>query len=107
MPVYIHERFKPLLCRSSTDHRLQGLSFLVPEIWSQIIPDMKNVKAMASFTYVLKKDIFLNLQTQVNSNHFITFELLKIIIFLPSFLYTSMETLTEIRTVWSFLRLLL
>ena len=75
VPGYIHEMFKPLLCRYST--RLQmaldiplrkintgqkSLSFLGPKIWSKIDRNIKNVRTSSSFMHAFKKNILLHLQ---------------------------------------------
>ena len=60
-PEYIHEMFKPSLCRYSTRSQMaldkplrktntgqKSLSFLGPIIWSQISPSIKNVRTLTS-----------------------------------------------------------
>ena len=54
----------------------KSLSFLGPNIWSNINPSIKNVKTSSSFMHTLKKNILLetlnNLQTEANSNNYQT-----------------------------------
>ena len=75
MPGYIHEMFKPSLCRYSARSQMaldipvqktntgqKGLSFLGPKIWSRIGPSIKNVRTWSSFMHAIKKNILLHLQ---------------------------------------------
>ena len=72
---YIHEMFKPSLCRYSTRSQMaldiplrktntgqKSLSFLGPKIWSKIGPSIKNVRTLSSFMHAIKKTILLHLQ---------------------------------------------
>ena len=72
---YIHEMFKPSLCRYSarshmaldiplrkTNTGQKSLSFLGPKIWFKIGPSIKNVKTPSSFRDAIKKSILLHLQ---------------------------------------------
>ena len=74
-PGYIHEIFKPSLCRCSTRSQIaldiplrkvntwkESLSFLGPKIWSKIDPSIKNVKTSSSFMDALNKNLLLHLQ---------------------------------------------
>ena len=76
VPGYIHEMFKPSLCRNitrsqmaldiplrKTNTKQKNLSFLRPNIWSKINPNIKNVKTLSSFVHALKKNILLHLET--------------------------------------------
>ena len=75
VPGYIHEMFKPSLCRYSTRSQMaldiplrktntgqRGLSFLGPKIWSKIGLSIKNVRTSPSFVHAIKKNILLHLQ---------------------------------------------
>ena len=75
VPGYIHEMFKPSLCRYSTRSQMtldiplwktntgqKSLSFLGPKIWSKIGPSIKNVRTSSSFMHAIKKNILLHLQ---------------------------------------------
>ena len=75
VPGYIHEIFKPSLCRYSTRSQMaldipllktntgqKSLSFLGPKIWSNIGPSIKNVRILSSFMHAFKKNILLHLQ---------------------------------------------
>ena len=75
VPGYIHEIFKPSLCRYSTRSQIaldiplrkvntwkESLSFLGPKIWSKIDPSIKNVKTSSSFMDALNKNLLLHLQ---------------------------------------------
>ena len=75
VPGYIHEMFKASLCRYSirsqmaldiplrrTNTGQKSLSFLVPKMWSEIGPSIKNVRTSSSFMYATKKNILLHLQ---------------------------------------------
>ena len=75
VPGYIHEMFKPSLCRYSTRSQMaldiplqktikgqKSLSFLRPKIWSNIGPSIKNVRTWSSFMHAIKKNILLHLQ---------------------------------------------
>ena len=75
VPGYIHEMFKPSLCRYSTRSQMaldiplrktntgqRGLSFLGPKIWSKIGLSIKNVRTSSSFMHAYKKNILLHLQ---------------------------------------------
>ena len=76
VPGYIHEMFKPSLCRYSTRSQMaldiplrktntgqKSLSFLGPKIWSKIGPSIKNVRTLFSFMHAIKKNILLHLQS--------------------------------------------
>ena len=76
VPGYIHEMFKPSLCRYSTRSQMalniplrktiseqKSLSFLGPKIWSTIDPSNKNVRTSSFFMHAVKKNIFLRLQS--------------------------------------------
>ena len=72
VPGYVHEIFKPSLCRYTT--RLQialsillrkintGQKSLGPKIWSKIGPSIKNVKTLPSFMHAFEKKILHHLQ---------------------------------------------
>ena len=73
VPGYIHEMFKPSLCRYSTRSQMaleiplrkantaqKSLSFLGPKI--KIDPSLKNVRTSSSFMHAIKKNIMLDLQ---------------------------------------------
>ena len=88
VPGYIHEMFKPSLCRYSTRSQMaldiplrktntgqKSLSFLGPKIWSKIDPSIKNVrtscmllrkmfhficKANSNYYHILKIDIIIS-----------------------------------------------
>ena len=75
VPGYIHEMFKPSLCRYSTRSQMaldiplrktntgqKSLSFLGPKIWSKIGPSIQNVRTSSSFMHAIKKNILLHLQ---------------------------------------------
>ena len=75
VPGYIHEMFKPSLCRYSARSQMaldiplqktitgqKCLSFLGTKIWSKIGPSIKNVRTSSSFIHPIKKNIFLHLQ---------------------------------------------
>ena len=74
VPEYIHEMFKPSLCRYSKRSQMaldtplrktntgeKSLSFLGPKIWSKTDPSIKNVRTFSSFMQALKKNILLHL----------------------------------------------
>ena len=74
VPGYIHEMFKPSLCRYSTRSQMaldiplrktntgqKSLSFLGPKIWSKIGPSIKNVRTSSFFIHAVKKNILLHL----------------------------------------------
>ena len=82
VPGYIHERFKPSLCRYSTRSQMalgiplfktntgqKSLSFLGPKIWRKIGPIIKNVRKSTSFMHAIKKNILLHLQNYTNYYH--------------------------------------
>ena len=73
---YIHEMFKPSLCRYSTRSQMaldiplrkantgqKSLSFLGPKRWSKIGPSIKNVRTSSSSMHAIKKNILLHLQS--------------------------------------------
>ena len=73
VPGYIHEMFKPSLCRYSTRSQMtldiplwktntgqKSLSFLGPKRWSKIGPSIKNVRTSSSSMHAIKKNILLN-----------------------------------------------
>ena len=75
VPGYIHEMFKPSLCRYSTRSQMaldiplrktntgqKSLSSLGTKIWSKIGPSIKNVTTWSSFMHDIKKNILLYLQ---------------------------------------------
>ena len=75
VPGYIHEMFKPSLCRYSTRSQMaldiplrktntgqKSLSSLGTKIWSKIGPSIKNVTTWSSFMDDIKKNILLYLQ---------------------------------------------
>ena len=75
-PRYIHEMFKPSLCRYSTRSKMalnlplqkantkqKSLSFLLSKIRSKKNPSIKNVNTFSSFMSAFKKNIILHLQT--------------------------------------------
>ena len=75
VPEYIHEMFKPSLCRYSTRSQMalgvplqktntgqKSLSFLGSKIWSKIGPSIKNVRTSSSFMHAFKKFFLLHLQ---------------------------------------------
>ena len=75
VPGYIHEVFRPSLCRYSTRSQLalgimlrktitgqKSLPFLGPKIWSKIGPRIKNVRTLSSFKHAIKKNILLHMQ---------------------------------------------
>ena len=75
VPGYIHEVFRPSLCRYSTRSQLalgiplqktvtgqKSLPFLGSKIWSKIGPSIKNAKTSSSFMHAIKKNILLHLQ---------------------------------------------
>ena len=75
-PVYIHEMFKPSLCKYSTRSEItldiplrktntgqKSLSFLGPKIWSKISPIIKNARTSSSFMYAIKKNNLLHLRS--------------------------------------------
>ena len=76
VPGYIHEVFKPWLCRYSTRSQMaldillwktntgqKSLSFLGPKIWSKIGPSIKNVRTSSSFMHAIKKNNLLHLRS--------------------------------------------
>ena len=75
VPGYIHEMFKPSLCRYSTRSQMaldiplwkkntgqKSLIFLGQKIWSKIGPSIKNVRTSSSFMHAIKKNILVHLQ---------------------------------------------
>ena len=75
VPGYIHEMFKPSLCRYSTRSKMaldiplrkaitrqKSLSFLGPKLRSKIEPSIKNVRTSSSLMHAIKKNILLYLQ---------------------------------------------
>ena len=75
VPGYIHEMFKPSLCRYSTRSQMaleiplpktktgrKSLSLLGPKIWCKIGPSIKNLRTSSSFIHAIKKNILLHLQ---------------------------------------------
>ena len=76
VPGYIHEMFKPSLCRYSTRSRMaldiplrktntgqKSLSFLGLKIWSKIDLSIKNVRTSSSFVHAIKKNILHHMQS--------------------------------------------
>ena len=76
VPGYIHEMFKPSLCRYSTRSQMaldiplrktntgqKILSFLGLKIWSKIDLSIKNVRTSSSFVHAIKKNIFHHMQS--------------------------------------------
>ena len=76
VPGYIHEMFKPSLCRYSTRSQMtpdiplrktntgqKSISVLGPKIWSKIGPSIKSVRTLSSFMHVVKENILLHLQS--------------------------------------------
>ena len=72
---YIHEMFKPSLCRCSTRSQMawdiplrktstgkKGLSFLGSKIWSKIDPSIKIVRTLSSFMHAIKINILIHLK---------------------------------------------
>ena len=85
VPGYIHEMFKPSLCRYCTRSQIaldiplwktntgqKTLSFLGPKIWSKIRPSIKNVKTSSSFMYKLLRKIFYFI-CKTNSSYYYLF----------------------------------
>ena len=75
VPGYIHEIFKPSLCRYNTRSQMafdiplwktntgrKSLSFLGPKIWSKIGSSIKNIRTLSSFMHGMKKNILLHVQ---------------------------------------------
>ena len=75
VPGYIHEMFKPSLCRYSARSQMsldiplqktntgqKSLSLLGPTIWSKIGPSIKNVRTSSFFMHAIKKNILFHLQ---------------------------------------------
>ena len=75
VPGYMHEMFKPSLCRYITKSQMaldiplretytgqKRLSLLGPKIWSKIGPSIKNARTSSSFMHAIKKNVLLYLE---------------------------------------------
>ena len=73
--IYIHEIFKPSLCKYGTRSQMaldiplrkintgqKSLSVLGPKIWFKIGPTIKNVRTPFPFMHAIKNNILLHLQ---------------------------------------------
>ena len=75
VPGYVHEMFKPSLCRYSARSQMplyiplrktntgqKSLPFSGSKIWSKIGSSIKNIRKSSFFMHAIKKNILLHLQ---------------------------------------------